>query len=76
MGFPMIIAGPASLEPAGSHPQLGATGTVVGSCRMLFLSFLLLHDGRQMFGSTVRSVPIEPQRRGEPFVDETLARQP
>jgi len=72
----MIISGPASLDPACSHPLLGATDTVVGSCRMLFFSFLFLHDGRQMAGSTVRSVPIEPQRRGEPFVDETLARQP
>jgi predicted PurR-regulated permease PerM len=49
---------------------------VIRSSAMPFLLFLLLRDGREMFGRTVRLVPMEPQRRGEPFADETLARQP
>ena len=82
-------AGSRQLAPFGSdrndnsrfpggrrHPLLGATGTGIGSCMMLFLLFLLLQDGRQLFGRTVRLMPMEPQRRGKPFVDETLARRP
>lgn len=64
------------MAAAGGHLLLYPTGTVIRSCGMPFLLLLLLRDSREMFDRTVRLVPMEPQRRWEPFVDATLAGRP
>jgi hypothetical protein len=65
---------------AGGHLLIAATGTVIGSCVMPFLLFLLLCSycyAAAAKWSAAQSAWCQWNHNvgGEPFVDETLARQ-
>ncbi|GAC1453425.1 MAG: AI-2E family transporter [Steroidobacteraceae bacterium] len=47
----------------GGDVALGVFGTLVGFFMMLFMLFFFLQDGRAMFESLARLMPVEPERR-------------
>jgi predicted PurR-regulated permease PerM len=54
-----------SAAATGGSVALGVFGTLVGFFMMLFMLFFFLQDGRAMFESLTRLVPVEPARRAQ-----------
>jgi len=54
-----------SAATTGGNVALGVFGTLIGFFMMLFMLFFFLQDGRAMFESLTRLIPVEPARRAK-----------